>query len=191
MEEPESVPLRDLLERDRVGALHRGLDGVAAGSSVKAAMQYERFALLELYSDGDADRVGKTAQGDVLERPPLPAANECQPLQARRGAGARAGDGAPARLRLLARGAARARGRAALCRAQDAHDRAGAAASAEGARPRLPVSGLRQPALRRCAPHRALGTGRRDEPRQPDLALPSPPPARARGRLRPRARPRR
>ena len=72
------MPLRELLERDRVGALHRGLDGVAAGSSVKAATQYEQFALLELYSDSDADRVGKTAQGDVLERPPLPAANECQ-----------------------------------------------------------------------------------------------------------------
>ena len=50
-------------------------------------------------------------------------------------------------------------------------------------RRRLPVPGLHPQALRRCAPHRALEQGRRDEPGQPGAALPRAPPPCARGRL--------
>ena len=58
-----------------------------------------------------------------------------------------------------------------------------AQARALGARPRLLVPGLRPQALRGRAPHRALGRGRRDEPRQPHAALLAPSPAAARGRF--------
>ena len=51
-----------------------------------------------------------------------------------------------------------------------------------GPRPALPLPRVRGNPLR-CAPHRALGTGRGDRARQPRAALPAASPGRARGRV--------
>ena len=55
---------------------------------------------------------------------------------------------------------------------------------ARGARRPLSVPGVRAPPIRRRAPPRPLGAGRRDQPRQPRPALSPSPPTRPRGRLR-------
>ena len=67
--------------------------------------------------------------------------------------------------------------------AQDPHGAALDPPRAPGARPQLPVPGLHGPPLRRAS-RGALGRWRRDQPRQPGAAMPTPSPGGPRGRIR-------
>ena len=73
--------------------------------------------------------------------------------------------------------------RAAQCRPQDPHHLRPATPVAPGPRQGLPISRLQQRALRRHAPHPALGEWRRDPAVQPRVVVPVSSSCRARGRV--------
>jgi hypothetical protein len=168
----------------------RRRDGELASLSAHLSAATARWLELawELREDGDVDDPGLVVHIDAVAL--SSACDGRSELQER--PRHLPGDGAPVGLRRRAGGPGRARWAAVQRRAQAAYGAAGASAAARGARrPELLLSRLRAPPAPAGAPPPTLGARRRDEPREPRAALLPAPPARARGRLHGRGRPRR